>query len=212
MAVSSIAAFWVTAALLIVVPGADWAFIVSAALRGRVILQAVSGLVLGYAGITAVVAAGVGALVAGSPALLTGLAVIGGLYLMWLGVMTFAHPSAPPAAYDQVTSAGTGWSTVGKGVGVSGLNPKGLLIFFALLPQFTDTQGSWPVAGQIGVLGLVFTVSCAAFYLTLGSCARLVLNARPSAARSVSRFSGIAMVVIGLLLIAERVTGIEATL
>jgi threonine/homoserine/homoserine lactone efflux protein len=206
MALGSVAAFWVTAALLIAVPGADWAFIVSAALRGRVVLPAVGGLVLGYASITAVVAIGVGALVAGSPALLTGLSVVGGLYLIWLGGTTSARPSAPPTAADD-RAVGTGWSTFGKGVGVSGLNPKGLLIFFALLPQFTDPEGGWPVAGQLGALGLIFTLNCAVFYLALGSCARLVLNARPSAARAVGRVSGVAMVVVGTLLIAERVLG-----
>lgn len=205
MAVSSVAAFWATAALLIAVPGADWAFVISAAVRDRAVVPAVSGLVLGYAGITAVVAVGVGALVAGSPAFLTGLTLVGGLYLMWLGVKTFVHPVAPPSASDDASTRGS-WDTLGKGVSVSGLNPKGLLIFLALLPQFTDADGSWPVAGQIGLLGVVFTLSCAAFYLTLGSCARFVLAARPSAARAVSRFSGMAMVAIGAFLIVERAT------
>ncbi len=95
MAVSSLLAFWTVALLLIVVPGADWAFIINAGLRGRSILPAVSGLVVGYAVVTLVVAAGVGALVAGSPTLLTGLTVIGGLYLIWHGATTFAHPASP---------------------------------------------------------------------------------------------------------------------
>ncbi len=93
-----------------------------------------------------------------------------------------------------------------KGVGVSGLNPKGLLIFVALLPQFTNPQWRWPVAGQIGVLGLTFTLTCAVFYLCLGRLARTVLHARPAAARALSRFSGAAMVVIGGTLVAERLT------
>jgi len=82
MTAGSVAAFWATAALLIAVPGADWAFVLGAALRDRLVLPAVAGLALGYAGITALVAAGVGALVAGSPALLGGLTLAGGLYLV----------------------------------------------------------------------------------------------------------------------------------
>lgn len=202
MATSSVVAFWAVAALLIIVPGADWAFTISATTRAHSIVPAVSGLAIGYLGVTAVVAAGVGALVASTPAALTALSVIGGLYLVWHGATTFAHPSTP-----EVTTAPDGastWRTLAKGIGVSGLNPKGLLIFIAMLPQFTNPEGDWPVAGQIGLLGLVFTLSCALFYLVLGLTAQAVLHARPAVARGVSRFSGAAMVVIGALLIAER--------
>ncbi|WP_326557581.1 LysE family translocator [Micromonospora sp. NBC_01796] len=214
MAPGAVLAFWLVALLLIVVPGADWAFTIGAGLRGHSVLLAVGGLVAGYAVVTVVVAAGVGALVAGSPAVLTGLTVVGGLYLVWHGVTTFAGPAVPNAAPGAVpnvalgavpaTPGGTDWGTFARGVGVSGLNPKGLLIFLALLPQFTDPHGRLPVAGQIGVLGLAFMVTCAVFYLVLGSLARTVLHARPLAARAVSRFSGAAMVVVGVTLFLEH--------
>jgi threonine/homoserine/homoserine lactone efflux protein len=38
----------------------------------------------------------------------------------------------------------------------------------------------------------------------MGSFARKILRARPGAARAIARFSGAAMVVIGVLLLAER--------
>jgi len=201
MAVSSILGFWAVAFLLIAVPGADWAFTISAGLRGNTVLPAVAGLVLGYAMVTVIVAGGVGAVVAGTPAILTGLTVVGGGYLMWHGTTTFARPAAPtvPAA-----TPATRWAILVKGFGVSGLNPKGLLIFLALLPQFTDRHRSWPVAAQIAVLGLVFTLTCAVFYLVLGSLARTVLHTRPAAARTVSRCAGAAMVVIGGVLLGDR--------
>jgi threonine/homoserine/homoserine lactone efflux protein len=202
MAAGSVLAFWAIALLLIVVPGADWAFTISAGLRGRSVVPAVGGLVAGYAAVTAVVAAGVGAMVAGSPAVLTWLTVVGGLYLMWHGTTTFARPAAPsasPAGTDR-----TDWGTFLQGIGVSGLNPKGLLIFLALLPQFTSRAASWPVAGQIGILGLAFMVTCAVFYFILGSVARTVLLARPAVARGVSRVSGAAMVIIGAGLLIDH--------
>jgi threonine/homoserine/homoserine lactone efflux protein len=202
MAVTSVVAFWAVAALLIAVPGADWAFVLGSGLRGRTVIPAVSGLVLGYAGVTIVVAAGVGALVARSPAFLTGLTVVGGLYLMWHGARTFARSPAPSAQAD--ATAGTSRGTLARGVGVSALNPKGLLVFLALLPQFADPHGSWPVAAQLGVLGLVFMTTCAVFYLCLGSLARRILRPRPAAARAITRFSGAAMAVIGALMIADR--------
>ena len=209
MAASSIAAFWVVSSLLIMVPGADWAFTIGAGLRGHSVVPAVGGIVLGYAAMTIVVAAGVGALVARSPALLSALTVVGGLYLMWHGATTLARPSAPgtPAgshAASERVPARTSQATLLRGAGVSALNPKGLLLFLALLPQFTNPHGRWPLAVQLGVLGLIFMLSCGAFYLCLGSVARKTLHARPGAARVVTRFSGAAMFIIGALLVADR--------
>lgn len=202
MAASSVAAFWVIAILLIIVPGPDWAFTISAGLRGGSVAAAVGGLAIGYAAISGVVAAGVGALVARTPDVLTGLTVAGGLYLMWHGARTFAQPAAPIAAAGPAARGNR--ALLVRGIGVSGLNPKGLLVLLALLPQFASPRGSWPLSAQLGLLGLVFTLSCALFYLALGSSARRVLRTRPRAAAALSRLSGAAMFVIGALLLAER--------
>jgi threonine/homoserine/homoserine lactone efflux protein len=202
MAASSVLAFWAVALLLIVTPGADWAFTISAGLRGRSVYPAVSGLMLGYGAVTVIVATGVGALLAGSPTTMTTLSVLGGGYLVWHGSVTFARGPAPDA--PSVASAATEWQTVFRGAGVSGLNPKGLLLFLALLPQFTNPRWNWPIAGQIGLLGLAFIATCGVFYLCLGLFARSVLRARPTAARGVSRFAGAAMALIGVLLVVER--------
>jgi threonine/homoserine/homoserine lactone efflux protein len=61
------------------------------------------------------------------------------------------------------------------------------------------------VAAQLAVLGLVFVATCAVFYLALGSFARGVLHARPSAARGLSRLSGAGMFVIGAVVIVQRI-------
>jgi threonine/homoserine/homoserine lactone efflux protein len=205
MAASSVAAFWVIAVLLIIVPGPDWAFTISAGLRGGSVLAAVGGLAIGYATISGVVAAGVGAVVARTPAVLTALTVAGGLYLMWHGARTAAQRAAPAtAAATGAAPASSNRALLVRGIGVSGLNPKGLLVLLALLPQFASPHGSWPLSAQLGLLGLVFTLSCALFYLALGSSARRVLHTRPRAAAAISRLSGAAMLVIGALLLAER--------
>jgi threonine/homoserine/homoserine lactone efflux protein len=203
MAASSVAAFWVVALLLIIVPGADWAFVIGTVLGGRPVLPAVSGLVLGYAGITIAVAAGVGAVVARTPASLTALTVAGGLYLIWLGARTLIRPGTGPVP-EAGAEGGTRRSVLVRGLGVSGLNPKGLLVYLAVLPQFTTPRGPWPLTAQLGVLGLVFVLTCGAFYWSLGSAARRIVQARPGTARAITRFSGGAMVVIGVLLLAER--------
>lgn len=203
MDAGSVAAFWTVSVLLILVPGADWAYAIAAGLRDRSVLPAVGGLLTGYVVLTGVVAAGVAALVARTPAVLTGLTVLGALYLVWLGVATLARPSVPGEGSSDEGS-GTWVARMVTGTGVSGLNPKALLLFLALLPQFTDPEGGWPMAAQIGTLGLVHTVSCGVVYLGVGVLARQVLGARPAVARVVTRVSGAAMVLIGVGLMAGR--------
>jgi threonine/homoserine/homoserine lactone efflux protein len=87
---------------------------------------------------------------------------------------------------------------------VSGLNPKGLLIFVALLPQFAEPYAPWPVPAQLAVLGLAFTLTCGVVYLAVGVAARELLRARTTAADVVSRISGASMIVLGVVLLAER--------
>jgi threonine/homoserine/homoserine lactone efflux protein len=205
MAGGTVAAFWAVSFLLVITPGADWAYAIAAGLRHRVVLPAVGGLLVGHLAATAVVAAGVGALVARSPLILTVLTAVGALYLVWLGIGMLAQPAAPQAHTQE--PSGSWLRQAAKGAGISGLNPKVFLLFLALLPQFTDPDAVWPIAAQIVVLGLVHVASCAVVYTGVGTGARRVLRARPTAARAVTRFSGTAMIVIGVVLLAEQLIG-----
>ncbi|MEU7860577.1 LysE family translocator [Nonomuraea sp. NPDC049141] len=205
MPVGTVAAFWAVSLMFVVTPGADWAYAITAGLRHRTVLPAVGGLLAGHLAATALVAAGVAALVARSPLVMTALTVAGAAYLVWLGIGMLARPAAPQAGAEQ---AATSWARqMVKGAGISGLNPKVFLLFLALLPQFTDPDAGWPLAVQIVALGLVHVASCAVVYTGVGAGARRVLRARPAAARTVSRFSGAAMVVIGVLLLVEQLVG-----
>jgi threonine/homoserine/homoserine lactone efflux protein len=205
MHAAAVVAFWGVALLLILVPGPDWAFTIGAGARHRSALPAVAGLVLGYLGMTVVVAAGVGAIVARSPAALTTLTLAGGAYLVWHGATTLRVPIA--ASADVADGPAAPRAIVARGIGVSGLNPKGLLVFVALLPQFTQRHGGWPLALQVALLGLVFTATCAAFYLALGTFARSLLVGRDRAAALVTRIAGAGMLVVGTALVLERALG-----
>jgi threonine/homoserine/homoserine lactone efflux protein len=205
MNLALLAAFWGVVVLLIIVPGPDWAYTLASALRDRSVLPAVAGIVLGYLLLTAIVAAGVGALVSRYPLVLTIVTLVGAAYLIYLGASLVLRPGGiheVDAAAHPARSAA--WPRILRGVGVSGLNPKGLLIFVALLPQFTDADAAWPFALQVIVLGLVFAATCAIFYLALGLGARAILRTRPAVSRVVSRVSGGAMIVVGVLLLVER--------
>ncbi|MGW0814246.1 LysE family translocator [Streptomyces viridiviolaceus] len=198
--------------LLVCVPGADWAYAVSAGLRERSVTWAVGGLVTGYALHTLLAAAGLAVLVAGSPALLTALTVVGAAYLVRLGWGVLRRPGTPGAA-DGPGGAGARTESRGRvflrGAAISGLNPKGLLLYLSVLPQFLVTGGDrLPVPAQTVALGLLHMACCAAVYLTVGLGARAVLGARPAAARAVTRTSGAAMLGIGAVLLVQRLATI----
>jgi threonine/homoserine/homoserine lactone efflux protein len=199
MEISSLAAFATVSVLLVLVPGADWAYAIAAGLRQRSVVPAVSGLLLGYVAVTCVVAAGLAALIAARPELLTALTVVGAAYLLWLGIGTALHPTRPTSADNTERSSGRVFF---KGVGISGLNPKGMLLFLALMPQFLG--GDWPVAAQIGALGLIHVTICGVVYSGVATAARAVLRTRPAVATWVTRGSGLAMILIATALLIER--------
>jgi threonine/homoserine/homoserine lactone efflux protein len=191
--------------LLVCVPGADWAYAISAGLRERSPFPAVAGLVTGYALHTLLAVAGLAVLVASEPGLLTALTAAGAAYLVWLGWSVLRGPGTPGTAEE--TLAATPARVFLRGATISGLNPKGLLLYLSVLPQFLTSRGErLPVPAQTAVLGLLHMACCAAVYLTVGLAARAVLGARPAAARAVTRTSGAAMLGIGAFLLVQRLT------
>ena len=203
MALGTVAAFWAVSLLFVVTPGADWAYAISAGVRNRTILPAISGLLAGHVLATVVVAAGVAAVVAGSPEVLTAITLTGAAYLVHLGV-AMVRTSAKTLSISEDTRVGSWAHQAITGLGISGLNPKVFLLFLALLPQFIDTRGAWPVTAQIVTLGALHVASCAVVYTMVGTGARRALRSRPDAARTVTRLSGAALTVIGTVLIFEQ--------
>jgi|SRR3954452_10653969 threonine/homoserine/homoserine lactone efflux protein len=197
------AALWtfvVVDLLLVVTPGADWAYVIASSLGDRSVVLPVVGLVSGYAVQTALVSAGLGLLVATNPVILTGLTLVGAAYLLWLGGNVLARPGGLAVGGARTTHP------VLRGLAVSGLNPKGLLLFLALLPQFVRLDAGWPVAAQTATLGAVHMLNCAIGYLGVGLLARRLLRARPSAALAVTRAAGAGTLLVAVLLLAERLT------
>ena len=76
-----------------------------------------------------IVAAGVGTLVTSQPVLLQVLTGVGAVYLLWMGLSLSMRPAS--ISSDQIAIASSkSWYI--RGVYLSGLNPKVLLLFLAL--------------------------------------------------------------------------------
>ncbi|VFS63053.1 LysE type translocator [Kluyvera cryocrescens] len=85
MEMSLVAGFWMVSFLLIMTPGADWAYTISAGIHGQRIIPAVAGLMSGHLLATLVVVAGLGVLIAGHPLALSAITLLGACYftLAW---------------------------------------------------------------------------------------------------------------------------------
>ncbi|MGL5862394.1 MAG: LysE family translocator, partial [Phycicoccus sp.] len=178
-----------TAAAMIVVPGPDVLL-----LTGRTVhrgpaagMRTLAGTVLGYLVLTAVVATGLGAVLAARPSLLTVLRWFAVGYLLLLAAQSWRsrnHPARPAAS---VGPPSDGRHRHGGRDGVVGfltaaLNPKGLLFFLALLPPFVTPDQ--PRVPQLMVLGLTF---CALLVPIYGGAVLAATFARRRAAGNTRR-------------------------
>jgi threonine/homoserine/homoserine lactone efflux protein len=218
----SILGFAVVSVALALTPGADWAYSISAGLGRRRVAPAVAGLCAGYLVHTALIVAGLAALIAARPELLAGLTVLGAAYLLWLGITTarswrgagFAPhdagsavvPAASPAVVPRDAAADR--RSFLAGLGTSATNPKALLLYLALIPQFVGADQVLPVPVQTGILGLSHFAVSVAVYSLVAHGARRLLRSRPGAARGVTLASGLVMTALGTVLLAEQLPGL----
>jgi threonine/homoserine/homoserine lactone efflux protein len=187
--------------VLIMTPGADWAFAIAVGVTGDRVAPAISGLATGYLAQVAIVVAGLGALLARTTDTARIIAVGGAAYLLWLGVGVLRRPA--PIASAGAPARGPLRSGL-RGAAISGLNPKGLLLFFAILPQFVVLRAPWPATVQLATLGLFHVAACACVYSGVAVGANRLLRSRPCAALVVGRISGVAMILVAAALVAEQ--------
>jgi threonine/homoserine/homoserine lactone efflux protein len=197
-------AFLVVAAALACTPGVDWAYTIAAGLRQRSFVPAVAGLCGGYVLHTALLVAGLAAVLAGMPGVLGWITLAGAGYLLWLGVGTLRSWRGASFSADAAVGPGTQLRTFLQGMGTSGINPKGLLFYVALIPQFVSADASLPVPVQSGLLGMTFVALAGLVYTVVALLSRTLLQSRPGAARAVTLASGIIMVVLGTVLLGEQ--------
>lgn len=192
-------AFLIASILFIQVPGPSLLFTIGRALTvgRREALLSVVGNALGVTAQVALVALGLGAIVAASATAYTAIKLLGAAYVVWLGVQAIRHRSDARLAMQSATPARRG-HPVRIGFTVGATNPKTIVFFVAFLPQFTDPGG--PVAPQTMLLGLVFgvlaVVSDGTWALAAGA-ARTWFAQRPSRLDTLSAAGGTMMIGLG---------------
>ena len=134
--------------ILIVIPGPSVLFVVGRALAygRRTALATVCGNSAGNYVVAVCVAVGIGTLVQRSAELFTAVKLAGALYLIWLGIQAFRRRGTLAAAFGEAAPARSDQRAVREGFMVGVTNPKALILFGAVLPQFVDrAAGHVPV-------------------------------------------------------------------
>ena len=192
--------------VLVVIPGPSVLFIVGRALAHgrRAALLSVAGNTTGASIVVLTVALGYGAVAARSVEVFTVLKLAGAAYLVYLGVQTFRHRGDLVAALAGPAAPAQGrlyW----QGVVVGVTNPKVLIFFAAVLPQFVDMHAG-DATLQMLVLGLLFALIAATLDSTWGLLAGAVrawFATSPARLRFVGGTGGLMMIGLGVGLAAS---------
>lgn len=163
------------------------------------------GCALGCLSHTVLAVVGVSALIAASPIAFTLLRVLGGLYLVWMGVQALRSKGGARVAEAGALDASLSALFL-RGMLANAINPKVVLFFLSFLPQFVvPSQGA--VGWQMAALGLTFTAQAAVLFGLLGLFAGSIgqwLNRKPRAGLWLDRLAGTVFIGLGLRLIVAR--------
>ena len=164
--------FTATAILLTFMPGPDIMYLLARSLRSgtRQGVTLAAGLATGPVFHTTLVVIGVAAFVQESPTAFRILTYAGAAYILYLAWGAFrAKPKA--LALPGEEDAFSKGSLYRRGLIMNALNPKVLLFFLALLPQFVDTSAPWPPSSQLAMLGATFSVQAFCCFSLVAFCA-----------------------------------------
>jgi threonine/homoserine/homoserine lactone efflux protein len=195
-------AFAVVSFLLIVIPGPSVLFVIGRALAQgrRAALTTVVGNTFGAYVLVVAVALGIGSIVERSALVFTALKLVGAAYLMYLGVKAVRQRGSLHAAFTGEGPAHGSLRTLWEGFAVGVANPKTIVFFAAVLPQFVDRdQGH--VAVQMLLLGLVFNIIAVAsdsMWGLIAATARSWFARSPQRLALIGGVGGLTMIGLGI--------------
>jgi threonine/homoserine/homoserine lactone efflux protein len=163
MVMSVFVLFALTVIPLIFTPGPDMLFILSQVMGkdAKAGMMATLGVCSGYLVHSILVALGIAAIIVSFPVLFETIRWLGIAYLLFLA---FSLVRSVFSKNQMIIEKKSTAKPIQKGFFTALLNPKGMLIYFAILPQFIDKSQNTVSQGLIlsGIfIGLIFIVYCA---------------------------------------------------
>lgn len=203
---SRLTEYLIATILIIIAPGPSVLFTIARAISwGRVAaIATVIGNAAGMFLISVLVALGIGPLLQKSEILYNGIQWAGGAYLIYLGYAAIAASKVDAADMQKTVGNKPSFLTsVRNGFWVGVLNPKSVVFFAAILPQFIDQEKN-NVTAQLLLLGAIFAVIA---LISDGSYGLLAGTIRQWLAGNVKRLifmrltGGVVMIALGIFTI-----------
>lgn len=198
-------AFAVVALIFVAVPGPSVLFTISRALTlgKRPALLTVVGNAAGVYVHVVAVAFGVAAIIERSVLAFNALKFAGAAYLVYLGVQAVRHRRRLSAAPDErVVGVVRSRKVLLDGFVVGVTNPKSVVFFAAILPQFV-TPANGPITSQLLVLGLVAisaALVCDSIWALIAGTARDWFARSPRRLEAIGGTGGLVMMGLGVQL------------
>lgn len=195
--------YLVASILIILAPGPSVLFAIARAISwGRAAaIATVAGNALGMFTLSVLVAFGLGPILQRSEIAFIAVQILGGIYLIYLGIEAIRHSRMQAAEMiNQGEVRPSALRSIRDGFWVGALNPKGLVFFAAILPQFLDRDGS-NLTSQLLLMGATFALLALIGDGTWGVLAGTVRNwmaNTPSRLITMRRSGGIVMILLGL--------------
>jgi len=209
---SRLAEYIVAAMVIILAPGPSVLFVIARAIAwGRkTAVFTVAGNVTGAFFLSTFVAFGLGPILQRSELAYTAVQWGGGLYLVYLGVDAIKHRVVHASDMkNQGDVAPSIRRSMRDGFWVGALNPKGLVFYAAVLPQFIDRDRGH-ITAQLILLGAIFSILA---FISDGSWGLLAGTARqwlatdPTRLEKLRATGGSIMIILGIsVLIAAIVS------
>lgn len=213
MSLESLLLYIPLSALLVLMPGPDFALVTRVALsHGRGAgTAAACGVTLGIGLHTTLAMLGISAAIAHSPLLFNLLEYAGGAFLCWLGLRSLRGAQEAARAVLRCGEAAPCARTAGKadrnaflqGFCTNALNPKAIIYFLTFLPQFMRADA--PLGPQFLVLGGIMGLEVLVWYVTLANLLQAVraFFLRPRVLLWLYRLTGAFFLLFGLRLALE---------
>jgi homoserine/homoserine lactone efflux protein len=168
------------------------------ALHGhRKTLFTVAGGAIGFVALIALSMLGIGAVLKASASALTMLKLLGGAYLVWLGIELWRAPAIHVRAAAAKTDT-RGAALFRQGLLAAVTNPKALLFYGAFLPQFIDPGRDLLI--QFVIMAATFAVVEFIVEYLLARLAHRIRPALERVGRSFNRVCGGMFVAMGMAL------------